>query len=163
MVAEQFRLKLLIVHFSGGSMITKSILKEYRYIKKEHIDLEYRIRQLQRKLDELASTGTVIDSVSGGYGGTQHFKIEGFPDGDYSKIKSKLLLQKSRHEQNISRIDEIEKEVCDFIDSIPESRARTIFRYYYEDGMSQQSIAFKMNLDQTSVSREIDRWISKLA
>ena len=77
-------------------MISKSVLKEYRYIKKEHIDLERRIKQLEHKLDESSSFGTVIDSVSGGYGGTQRFKIEGFPDRDYSKTNRRLLLQQSR-------------------------------------------------------------------
>ena len=60
-------------------MISKSVLKEYRYIKKEHIDLERRIKQLEHKLDELSSVGTVIDSVSGGYGGTQRLKLESIP------------------------------------------------------------------------------------
>lgn len=144
-------------------MISKDLLKEYRYIKKEQVDIERRIRQLDRKLDELSAAGVVIDSVSGGYGGTQHFKIEGFPDGAYSKIKNRLLLQKSRHEKNISRIDEIEEEVCNFIDNIPDSRARMIFRYYYEDGMSQQYIAMKLHIDRTLVSKEIEKWICKFS
>ena len=144
-------------------MISKSVLKEYRYIKKEHIDLERRIKQLEHKLDELSSVGTVIDSVSGGYGGTQRFKIEGFPDRDYSKTKSRLLLQKSRHEKNMSRIEEIETDVWSFIDSIPDSRARTIFRMYFEDGKSQQQISMKMHMDQCTVSREISKYLNNLA
>lgn len=144
-------------------MISKSLLKEYRYIKKEHADIERRIKLLYRKLDELTASGTVVDSVSGGYGGEQHFRIEGFPDGDYTKTKNKLLLQISRHEQNLSRISEIEDEVHNFIDTIPDSRGRMIFRYYYEDSMSQQSIAMKLHIDRTLVGKEIEKWINKLS
>lgn len=144
-------------------MISKSDLREYRYIKKERIDLERRIRQLQRKLDEISTSGTVKDSVSGGYGGNQHFMVEGFPDKNYSEVKSKLLYQKSRHEQNKLRISEIEERVCNFIDSIPESRARTIYRMYYEDGKSQQQIAMKMNMDQCTISRILNKYLEKLA
>lgn len=144
-------------------MITKSLLKEYRYVKKERVDLETRIKQLERKLDELSSSGSVKDSVSGGFGGDQHFVIEGFPDRDYSSTKSKLLYQKHRHEQNLQRIQSIEKEVCEFIDQIPDSRGRTIFRLYYEDGKSQQQIALKMHMDQCSVSREISKYLNNLA
>ena len=139
-------------------MISKSVLKEYRYIKKESQDIERRLKALERQLAELESVGTVIDSVSGGYGGTQHFRIEGFPDGEYSKKKTRLLLQKQRHEINLQRIQEIENDVCSFIDHIPDSRGRTIFRMYYEDGKSQQQIALKMNMDQCTVSRELSKY-----
>lgn len=140
-------------------MISKAVLKEYRYIKKESEDIGRRIEKINKQLQELESSGTVLDSVSGGSGGKQHFRIEGFPTRDYTKKKNYLLMQRHRHEINLSRLKEIEGEVCEFIDGIKDSRARIIYRMYYEDGKSQQQIALKMNLDQGTVSKELRKYI----
>ena len=68
-------------------------------------------------------------------------------------------MQRHRHEINLSRLKEIEGEVREFIDGIKDSRARIIYRMYYEDGKSQQQIALKMNLDQGTVSKELRKYI----
>lgn len=144
-------------------MVSKSVLKQYRYLLKEIPDLERRIKNTQNQLQKLEAGGNVVDKVSGGEGGKQHFRIEGFPVAEYSYKKTRLLSQMLRHEQSVSRLSEIEADVCNFIDNIPDSRGRMIFRFYYEDGMSQQSIAMKMNMDQCTVSRELEKYLSELA
>lgn len=141
-------------------MISKNILKQYRYLLKEIPDLERRIKIIQNQLQKLESEGVVVDKVSGGQGGREHFKIEGFPIAKYSKKKTRLLFQMMRYEQIVSELSEIESDVCHFIDSIPDARSRMIFRFYYEDGMSQQSIAMKMNMDQCTVSRELEKYVN---
>lgn len=144
-------------------MVTKSILKQYRYILKENTDLERRIENIKKQLEKLETEGNVVDKVSGGEGGKQHFRIEGFPVAEYSTKKTRLLSQMLRYEHNLKFIEESEKEVCEFINGIPDSRARMIFRFYYEDGMSQQSIALKLHIDQSLVSKEVDKYLCKLS
>lgn len=144
-------------------MITKSVLKQYRYMLKEIQDLENRINRTREQLQKLESEGNVVDKVSGGEGGLQHFRIEGFPVAEYSAKKTRLLAQMLRYEKNMKIISDLEKEVGDFIDNIPDGLTRMVFRYYYEDGMSQQQIGMELNMDQATASRIIERELDKLA
>lgn len=144
-------------------MISKKDMKQYRYILMETPDIENRIKRSQKRLEKLESEGNVVDKVSGGEGGNQHFRIEGFPVAEYSREKTRLMTQMLRHEKNMEFLAEVEKEICGFIDNIPEPRARMIFRYYFEDGMTQQQIAMKVHIDQKTVSNDLNRYLDKLS
>lgn len=144
-------------------MISKKDMKQYRYILMETPDIENRIKRSQKRLEKLESEGNVVDKVSGGEGGNQHFRIEGFPIAEYSKEKTRLLTQMLRHEKNMEILTQIEKEAIEFIDSIPEPRARMIFRFYFEDGMTQQQIAMKVHVDQKTVSNDINKYLNQLS
>ena len=144
-------------------MINKSVLKQYRYMLKEIQDLENRINRTRDQLQKLENEGNVVDKVSGGEGGLQHFRIEGFPVAEYSAKKTRLLAQMLRYEKNMKIISDLEKEVGDFIDNIPDGLTRMVFRYYYEDGMSQHQIGMELNMDQATASRIIERELDKLA
>ena len=144
-------------------MISKQDMKQYRYILMETPDIEKRIKRSQKRLEKLENEGNVVDKVSGGEGGNQHFRIEGFPIGDYSKEKTRMQNQMLRHEHNMAVLKEIEDEICKFIDSIPEPRARMIFRMYYEDGMTQQQIAMKVHVDQKTVSNDLNKYLDQLS
>lgn len=144
-------------------MISKKDMKQYRYILMETPDIENRIKRSQKRLEKLESEGNVVDKVSGGEGGNQHFRIEGFPVAEYSREKTRLMTQMLRHEQNMEFLAKIKKEACEFIDSIPEPRARMIFRFYFEDGMTQQQIAMKVHIDQKTVSNDLNKYLNKLS
>lgn len=144
-------------------MISKKDMKQYRYILMETPDIENRIKRSQKRLEKLESEGNVVDKVSGGEGGNQHFRIEGFPVAEYSREKTRLMTQMLRHEKNMEFLAEVEKEICGFIDNIPEPRARMIFRYYFEDGMTQQQIAMKVHIDQKTVSNDLNKYLDQLS
>lgn len=144
-------------------MISKKDIKQYRYILMETPDIENRIKRSQKRLEKLEQEGNVVDSVSGGAGGNQHFRIEGFPVSEYSREKTKMMYQMLRHEKNMQILADIEKEVCRFIDNIPEPRARMIFRFYFEDGMTQQQIAMKVHVDQKTVSNDLNKYLNELS
>ena len=144
-------------------MISKKDMKQYRYILMETPDIENRIKRSQKRLEKLESEGNVVDKVSGGEGGNQHFRIEGFPVAEYSREKTRLMTQMLRHEKNMEFLAEVEKEICRFIDNIPEPRARMIFRYYFEDGMTQQQIAMKVHIDQKTVSNDLNKYLDQLS
>lgn len=137
--------------------VTKKLLKEYRDLQIEQADLKKRIEMLDKQLQKIIDEGVVVDKVKGGDGGIQTFKIEGFPDAEYSRKRTRLLARKLRYERNLARIDEICDAVQDFIDSIEDSFDRTLFRYYYEDGFSQEEIAEKMYCTQSMISKKLSK------
>lgn len=139
-------------------MTSKSILKQYRYLTKEVEDLKCRIKRTKEQLKRLEAEGTVKDKVTGGYGGNQSYQIEGFPMAEYSKKKTRLLLQMAQYENDEAEISDMTQKVHDFIHDIPNSRDRMVFRYFYIDGYNQQTIANKLHIDQSVVSRTLDKY-----
>jgi DNA repair exonuclease SbcCD ATPase subunit len=141
----------------------KNILEQYEDLKREYEDIKERIRKTEADLEKYDSRYQVQDSVSGGQGGIQHFTIKGFPYPEYSKKKT--LLQKRKlqletlNEKLKNTLDEVEK----YIDSIEDSRKRTILRYRYMDGMTWRETAKKLGSgnNEDSVRIEIDRYIKK--
>ena len=110
-------------------MISKKDMKQYRYILMETPDIEKRIKRSQKRLEKLENEGNVVDKVSGGEGGNQHFRIEGFPIAEYSREKTRMQQQMLGNEHNMAVLAKIEDEICQFIDSTPEPRGRMIFRF----------------------------------
>ena len=80
--------------------------KQYAVMVQEANDLKRRIEKLRKDLARLESEGTVIDSVCGGEGGKQHYKIEGMPSRDISVTKTRLQCQIMRYHDALSRIDD---------------------------------------------------------
>ena len=60
----------------------------------------------------------------------------------------------------ISRLTKRCQEVEQWIEEIPDSITRRIFRMYYEDGIGQQAIAKQIHMDQSNVSKRINRYIA---
>lgn len=143
-------------------MITKSVLRQYRYLVKEIEDIEKRIGRLKKRIERIEEEGVVVDKVSGGEGGLQHFRIEGFPVAEFAKNKTWLLRELLRYENNLNKVKSQEQEVKNFIDNIPDALTRMIFRHYYIDGMSQQEIGDIVHMEQCNISKEISKYLDKL-
>lgn len=52
------------------------------------------------------------------------------------------------------------REVEEYIDSIPDSRTRRVFRFYFEDGRTENQIGRIMHMERSLVSKIIKKWIS---
>lgn len=143
-------------------MITKSVLKQYRYLVKEIEDIEKRIGRLKKRIERIEEEGVVVDKVSGGEGGLQHFRIEGFPVAEFAKNKTWLMTELLRYENNLNKVKSQEQEVKNFVDNIPDALTRMIFRLYYIDGLSQQEIGNIVHMEQCNVSKEISKYLYKL-
>lgn len=50
-------------------------------------ELKRLIKTTEEKIIKLEEKERTRDVVSGGAGGTQHFKVEGFPVPEYAKVK----------------------------------------------------------------------------
>ena len=66
------------------------IKQEYDYIRTRRDKL---IREIEKMEKEQMS---VIDSVTGGDGGIQHYKIEGYPYPEYSRKRTLLIARESQ-------------------------------------------------------------------
>lgn len=143
--------------------MTKHILSQYCDLQEEVKDLRRRIKKLETQIQKIEDGGNVIDSVTGGYGGTQHFKIEGFPYPEYSKKKTSLYLYKAQLEMSETELTETLTKVEEYIQTIKSSRIRNIIRYRFIDSLTWRDVSAKMGYRCTeeSVRKEYERFIAE--
>lgn len=125
-------------------MIDKRVLEQYIDTVKEIDEIKLKIGRLERKLQQLEDDGTVIDSVSGGEGGTRHYKVEGIPLPAYSKTKTALHLRKSTLENLMAELEMQKAEVEAFVSTIEDSQMRRIIRFRFFERMPWKYVAAKI-------------------
>lgn len=141
----------------------KNILEQYEDMKKEYEDTERRIRQTTEELSKYDAKYQVQDSVTGGMGGTQHFKIKGFPYPEYQRKRTLLMSRKLRLEALKEKLDLKLDEVEQYIDTIEDSRKRLILKLRYVDGLQWREVAKKLGPgnNEDSVRIEITRFLER--
>lgn len=132
----------------------KEDLKQYRSLKIEIEDLEIRIEKIQDTIH-----CEVMDKVKGSmacYPYIQRsFTIVGYGESEEQhkkKLKLKEILLKKRKELGTKLL-----EAEEYIQSIPDSEIRTIYRMYYLDGMSQEAIAERIGYTQRAISKKLKK------
>lgn len=147
-------------------MVDRNILEQYYDLKQEEIEitdkigrLQREIRKLDERINEIESGETTIDSVSGGYGGTQHFVIEGIPIPEYKNSRSKMFADRIRLEERLEEQQDVRRDlsimVVDverFIRSVKDSHVRRIMRYRFEEHLSWREVADKVGGGNTEGS-----------
>mgnify|MGYP004523820731 CR=1 FL=1 len=141
----------------------KNILRQYDSILKEITDTNRRIQSAKDKLKRMEDEGAVVDSVSGGFGGTQHFKIEGMPTTEYSKQKSILLARKMRLETLQQKLLDMKNDVEMYIYGITDSECRRAAAFRYIDNMGWKKVAEHMGEGYTEngCRMMVDRYLKK--
>lgn len=71
----------------------------------------------------------------------------------------KVFRTESRYKNRISVLEEECQKVEDFVESIPDSLTRRIFRMYYIDGLPQREVARIVHMDKSSISRKIEKFL----
>lgn len=127
--------------------MTKKRLEEYRSEKQEIEELKYRLQTL--KAQDYTGVDTILDYRSG-YPVPR--AIVGTDIDTYWAIKNRL-------QSEITRLTARCQEVEQWIEEIPESTIRRIFRMHYVDGQGQQAIGKQMHIDQSNVSRKINYYL----
>jgi DNA-directed RNA polymerase specialized sigma24 family protein len=140
------------------------IVKQYGALKREQLDIEYRIEGIKQSLERLNRTET-MGTVYGGAGGKHRYEVEGNTEA-YSRSKTALLDNKYRLQQiNAQLIDTI-NQVEDCIANVASTEKRLILRLHYQDGLKWQEVAERMGAGYTGDAvriaasralREIDR------
>lgn len=127
--------------------INKELLIQYCELRGEIKDLRERIDNDKRRLRKIEEEGVVSDTVTGTRkdGTIGAIKITGFPLPEYSKVKAMLKKRIAKLQIMEDELLEAVNAVDDFINSIPKSDLRQIFRFYYIDDMTWRKVAVNMN------------------
>lgn len=138
---------------------TKDVMTQYENIKEELNRLEIEIKKTEDSIAKLIEEGTVVDKVTGGLGGIQGFKIEGFPVKEYDRRKKALRNRMDRLIEKENDLLEITECIELFIDAIPISRDRQIFTMTYFEKKTQQQVADILHIDRSLVSKIISKYM----
>lgn len=128
--------------------VDKNILEQYYAMREEAKDLRQRIDKGERYLAEMSEKGyRVSDSVKGTRkdGTIGSIRITGFPLPEYEWVRT--MTKKRVERLRILEKDLLEalNQVDEFINEIPKSELRMIFRFYYIDDLTWFQVAHNMN------------------
>lgn len=122
----------------------RHILIQYADMKQRIKMIRERIRKIEREIEELRKM-EVADTVSGGMGGTQRFKVEGRPDGLIWK-KEKLLQKRcDMLEREELELLILTNEAEEYIQSVEPIELRMMFDLYYLQDLDWTRTAYRMN------------------
>lgn len=133
-------------------MISKEILIQYSDLQEEVKEVRERIEKTEKQISILEEDGNVIDSVCGGNGGIQHYKIEGFPYPEYSRKKTLLYARKATLASLEMELMETLNQVEEFIASVEDSRMRRIITLRFIDNLSWNKVADRIGGNNTEDS-----------
>ena len=131
-------------------MKIKKKLEQYGSLIEEQKETDKKINKLQTEIEELERIGKVIDTVSGGNGGIQHFKVEGVPVPAYTKKINSLQISLLIRQQLSCKIDEQRNEIEKFICTVNDSMIRRMLEYKYISNMTWNEVAKKMGKTYTA-------------
>lgn len=125
----------------------KNVLIQYVEMKEEIKDLRRRIHENERELAKLESM-IVTDSVTRGKRGKKPLgtvKITGRPTAAIS-LKQRLLKKRNDRLTALEAdLLELTNQAEGYIETIPKSELRIMFRLYYIDDLTWYQVALKMN------------------
>lgn len=144
-------------------MISKEILIQYSDLQEEVKEVRERIEKTEKQIAKIEEEGNVIDSVCGGNGGIQHFKIEGFPYPEYSRKKTLLYARKATLSSLEMELLETLNQVEEFIAGVDDSRIRRIITLRFIDNLSWNKVADRIggNNTEDSVRKAFTRFMEK--
>lgn len=144
-------------------MISKEILTQYSDLQEEVKEVRNRIESTEKQIAKIEEDGNVIDTVSGGSGGIQHFKIEGFPYPEYSRKKSLLYVRKATLVNLELELTETLNQVEEFIAGLEDSRIRRIITLRFIENLSWNKVADRIGGGNTedSVKKMFYRFMEK--
>lgn len=128
--------------------MTREQLEQYRSNMEEIKELTYKLEHLGEG-DSLIGNDVVFDYRTG------YPKPQSVVGYDYE-------LEARTRDMYSKRIMKLKEECVDtetWVDSIPNSLIRRIFRMSFIEGLSQRNVAKKMHLSQSSVSKKIDAFL----
>ena len=133
-------------------MISKEIVMQYSDLQEEVKEVRERINKTEYQIAKIEDEGNVVDSVCGGNGGIQHFKIEGFPYPEYSRKKTLLYARKATLASLEMELMETLNQVEEFIASVEDSRMRRIITLRFIDNLSWNKVADRIGGNNTEDS-----------
>lgn len=122
----------------------KEVLVQYREMVEEVKDIRRRIQKLQKDIENLKM---VCDSVKGTRvdGTYGSIRIKGYPMPEHCRKRAALDKLKELLVQKEAELLELMGQAEEFIQSIPKSELRVMFRLHYIDDLTWYQVAFRMN------------------
>lgn len=123
------------------------MLEEYTERRAELKDLRKRIERQQDSLSKLRQT-VMADIVSCGKKGRKPIRtvrIQGMPVGLMERKEEALEKNQKLMELKEIELLEMQTRAEEYIETIPKSELRTIFRFYFIDDMTYAKTAIQMN------------------
>ena len=128
--------------------MTRERLEGYRSCRDEIQELQYKLDHLGEG-DSLIGNDVIMD-YRDGFPRPQ--SVVGYDYGKYERLRK-------AYESRIEKLQAECAEVELWIEAIPDSLTRRIFRMYYIDGMNQKQIGRIVHLDRSRISRKIDEYL----
>lgn len=143
-------------------MINKEILNQYIDLKKEIEETREKIAKVEKQIAKIEREGNVIDTVSGGNGGIQHYKIEGFPYPEYSRKKTLLQARQITLTNLEMELMETINNIELFISSVDDSFMRRIINLRFIERLSWQQVADRIGGNtEDSIKKAFYRFMEK--
>ena len=67
--------------------------------------------------------------------------------------------RRTRYENQIAKLEAEQDCIEEWVFGIRDSRTRRIFQMYFLEGLTQEKVGRKMNMDRSVVSRKIDSYL----
>ena len=122
----------------------KAILVQYCEMKEEIKDLRRRIQKLDRFLENPPLVADVVKGTRRD-GTIGPIKITGIPEPEYIRKQGIRERYRKLLETKEAELLELTCQVEEYIESIPKSELRIMFRLYYIDGLTWVQVAHRMN------------------
>ena len=122
----------------------KAILVQYCEMKEEIKDLRRRIQKLDRFLENPPLVADVVKGTRRD-GTIGPIKITGIPEPEYIRKQGIRDRYRKLLETKEAELLELTCQVEEYIESIPKSELRIMFRLYYIDGLTWVQVAHRMN------------------
>ena len=148
-------------------LITKKELSQYYNLPREIKDIENRINRLESEKKE--TEYGVVKASSRSFPFTEHLvTVSGSTTGDTNSVIEKRRINKINlkymFEKKKTELTQLQLEIENFINSIPDSTTRYVFRLRYYDRLSWQKIAFAIGKHDESYPRQEihDKYLSSI-
>ena len=122
----------------------KAILVQYCEMKEEIKDLRRRIQKLDRFLENPPLVADVVKGTRRD-GTIGPIKITGIPEPEYIRKQGIRERYRKLLEAKEAELLELTCQVEEYIQSIPKSELRIMFRLYYIEGLTWVQVAHRMN------------------
>lgn len=127
--------------------MSKDVLEQYVFIKKEIADLERRIAESNKKIRQLEKE-VVCDVVTGSRDDLSigKIKVRGIAEREIDKQWERIRNYTDRQQQFKEKLQDMILKIEDFIQQIPDSEVRYIARLRFTDNLEWRQVAKRMGV-----------------
>lgn len=128
--------------------MTRERLEAYKSNAAEIKELKYKLAHIGEG-DSLIGNDVILDYKKG------YPQPQAVVGHDY-ELEGK---RRRRYADQIAKLEAEQDNIEEWVFAIKDSRTRRIFQLYFLDGLTQEQVGRKMNLDRSRISRKIDDFL----